>query len=90
MPDEVKEATPAPAQPAQSATTQPAQSQTAQPAPAPNPAPKLKPKPEKVKLKLTRAGSCNYEGIILRKSETVELEASRAEQLMQSGLFERL
>ena len=75
MPDEVKEATPAPAQPAQ---------------PVPASAPKSKPKPEKVKLKLTGAGSCNYEGIILRKGETVELEASRAEQLMQSGLFERL
>ena len=58
-----------------------------QPAPAPKPKP---PKPEKVKLKLTGAGSCNYEGIVLRKSETVELEASRAEQLMKSGLFERL
>ena len=74
MPDEVKEATPPPAQPAQPAS-----------------APKSKPpKPEKVKLRLTGAGSCNYEGIILRKNETVELEASRAEQLMQSGLFERL
>ena len=59
------------------------------PAPAPTPKPKP-PKPEKVKLRLTRAGSCNYEGIVLRKNETVELEASRAEQLMQSGLFERL
>ena len=59
------------------------------PAPAPTPKPKP-PKPEKVKLRLTRAGSCNYEGIVLRKDETVELEASRAEQLMQSGLFERL
>ena len=68
MPDEVKEATPPPAQPA----------------------PKSKPKPEKVKLKLTGAGSCNYEGIILRKNETVELEASRAEQFMRSGLFEKL
>ncbi len=58
------------------------------PAPAPTPKPKP-PKPEKVKLRLTRAGSCNYEGIVLRKNETVELEASRAEQLMQSGLFER-
>ena len=54
------------------------------------PAQKQKPKLEKVKLKLTGAGSCNYEGIVLRKNETVELEASRAEQLMQSGLFERL
>lgn len=59
------------------------------PAPAPTLKPKP-PKPEKVKLRLTRAGSCNYEGIVLRKDETVELEASRAEQLMQSGLFERL
>ena len=58
------------------------------PAPAPTLKPKP-PKPEKVKLRLTRAGSCNYEGIVLRKNETVELEASRAEQLMQSGLFER-
>ena len=74
MPDEVKEATPPPAQPAQPAT-----------APKPKPS-----KVEKVKLRLVRAGSCNYEGIILKKNETVELEASRAEQLMQSGLFERL
>lgn len=59
-----------------------------QPAPAPTQKPKP-PKAEKVKLKLTGAGSCNYEGIVLRKNETVELEASRAEQLMQSGLFER-
>ena len=56
----------------------------------PIPAPKQKPKPEKVKLRLTGAGSCNYEGMVLRKNETVELEASRAGQLMQSGLFERL
>ena len=74
MSDEVKEATPSTAQ-------QP------QPVPAPKPKP---PKPEKVKLILTGAGSCNYEGIVLRKNETVELEASRTEQLMQSGLFERL
>ena len=59
------------------------------PAPAPTLKPKP-PKPEKVKLRLTKAGSCNYEGIVLRKNEIVELEASRAEQLMQSGLFERL
>ena len=71
MPDEVKEATPPPAQPASAPKSKP-------------------PKPEKVKLRLTGAGSCNYEGIVLRKNETVELEASRAEQLMQSGLFERL
>ena len=72
MADEVKEATPSPAQPAST------------------PTPKSKPqKPEKVKVKLTGAGSCNYEGIVLRKNETVELEASRAEQLMKSGLFER-
>ena len=64
--------------------------EAATPSPTPQPAPKPKPpKPEKVKLKLTGAGSCNYEGIVLRKNETVELEASRAEQLMQSGLFER-
>ena len=66
-----------------------------QPAPAPSPpsvqpAPKQKAKPEKMKLRLTKAGSCNYEGIILKKNETVELEASQAEQLMQSGLFEKL
>ena len=61
----------------------------APPASAPIPKPK-QPKPEKVKLKLTRAGSCNYEGIVLRKNETVELEASRAGQLMTSGLFEKL
>ena len=73
MPEEVKEATPLPEQ-------QP------QPAPASKPKP---PKSEKVKLKLKGAGSCNYDGIILRQNETVELEASRAEQLMQSGLFER-
>lgn len=58
--------------------------------PAPAPAPKPKPpKPEKVKVRLVGAGSCNYEGVVLRKNETVELEASRAEQLMKSGLFER-
>lgn len=60
---------------------------TPQPAPAPKPKP---PKPEKVKLKLIGAGSCNYKGIVLRKNEIVELEASQAEQFMQSGLFERL
>ena len=74
MSDEVKEAIQPPVQPAQ---------------PAQTPKPKS-PKPEKVKLRLTRAGSCNYEGIILKKNETVELEASQAEQLMKSGLFERL
>ena len=74
MPDEVKEATPPLAQPAQPAS-----------------APKSKPpKPEKVKLKLTGAGSCSYGGIVLRKNEIVELEASQAEQFMKSGLFERL
>ena len=56
---------------------------------APSP-PKPKAKPEKVKLKLIGAGSCNYEGIILKKNEIVELEVSRAEQFMQSGLFEQL
>ncbi len=60
----------------------------ATPSPAPAPKPKS-PKPEKVKVRLVGAGSCNYEGIVLRKNETVELEASRAEQLMKSGLFER-
>ncbi len=55
--------------------------------PAPKPKP---PKLEKVKLRLTKAGSCNYGGIILRKNAIVELEASQAEQFMQSGLFERL
>ncbi len=55
-------------------------------APPPKPKP---PKPEKLKVRLVGAGSCNYEGIVLRKNETVELEASRAEQLIQSGLFER-
>ena len=55
---------------------------------APLPEPKIK--VEKVKVKLIGAASCNYEGIVLRKNETVELETSRAEQLMQSGLFERL
>ena len=58
----------------------------AQPAPTPKPKPQ---KPEKVKLRLTGAGSCSYEGIILRKNEIVELEASRAEQFMKSGLFEK-
>jgi hypothetical protein len=51
---------------------------------------KQKTKPEKVKVKLTGAGSCNYEGIVLRKNETVELETSKAEEFMKSGLFERL
>ena len=49
-----------------------------------------KTKPEKVKLKLTRAGSCNYDGLIIRKNETIEVEASKAEEFMKSGLFERL
>ena len=57
----------------------------------PTAAPKPKPsKPEKIKLKLTRAGSCNFDGIFLKKNETVELEASQAEQFIQSGLFDRL
>ena len=74
MSDEVKEATPPSAQPAQ-----------------PVAAPKSKPpKSEKVKLRLTGAVSCNYEGIVLRKNEIVELEASQAERFMKSGLFERL
>ena len=47
------------------------------------------PKPKKITLRLTGAGSCNYDGITLRKNETVTLEAARAEQLMKSGLFER-
>ncbi len=55
---------------------------------APQPEPKIK--VEKVKVKLIGAASCSYEGIILRKNETVELEASQAEQFMKSGLFERL
>ena len=55
-----------------------------------NPAPKAKPKPEKVKLRLIGAGSCNYDGLILKKYETAELEAPRADELMKSGLFERL
>ena len=70
MPEEVKEATPPPAQPT--------------PAPTPKPKPQ---KPDKVKVCLIGAGSVNYEGIILRKNETVTLEASRAEQLLKSGMF---
>ena len=54
------------------------------------PAPKQKAKPEKVKLRLTGAGSCSYEGLILRKNEIVELDAPRAEQFLKSGLFEKL
>lgn len=78
MPDEVKE------------VQTPAQKPKQKPEEAPAPTPVPKPKPEKVKLKLTRAGSCNFKGMILRKNATVELEASQAEQFMQSGLFERL
>lgn len=54
------------------------------------PAPKQKPKAEKVKLRLVKAGSCNYDGIILRRNETIELEAVQAEEFIKSGLFERL
>ena len=73
MPEEVKEATPPPAQPA--------------PAPVPAAKPPKPTKPDKVKVCLIGAGSVNYEGIILRKNETVTLEASRAEQLLKSGMF---
>ena len=48
------------------------------------------PKSKKATLKLTGAGSCNYDGIVLKKGETVELAPSQADQLMTSGLFERL
>lgn len=54
------------------------------------PASKPKAKPEKVSLRLTGAGSCNYNGLLLKKGETVELEVSQAEQFMKSGLFEKL
>ena len=47
-------------------------------------------KSKKVTLRLTGAGSCNYDGIILKKGETVELSLSQADQFMTSGLFERL
>ena len=47
-------------------------------------------KPKKVTLRLTGAGSCNYDGIVLKKGETVELSSSQADQFMTSGLFERL
>ncbi len=45
---------------------------------------------EKVKVKLIGAASCSYEGIVLKKNEIVELEASQAERFTKSGLFERL
>ena len=47
-------------------------------------------KPKKIILRLTGAGSCNYDGVILKKGETVELSASQAEEFMKSGLFTRL
>lgn len=78
MPDEVKEV--------QAPASKP-KTPKHEEAVAPSPEPKIK--AEKVKVKLIGAASCSYEGIVLRKNETVELEASRAEQLMQSGLFER-
>ena len=60
-------------------------------APPAQPAPKTKPKPpETVKVKLIRAGSCNYEGIIMRRNEVAEFEKTLAEQLLRTGLFERL
>lgn len=61
-------------------------------APKPEEAPtqKLKLKSAKAKLRLTGAGSLNYDGLVYRKGEVIEAEASQAEQLMKSGLFERL
>ena len=47
-------------------------------------------KPKKVTLRLTGAGSCNYDGVVVKKGESVELSASQADQFMASGLFERL
>lgn len=49
-----------------------------------------KAKPEKVTLRLMGAGSCNYDGIILKKSQTVGVDVSQAEQMMKSGLFDRV
>ena len=48
------------------------------------------PKPRKITLKLIGAGSCNYDGVVLKKNEIVELSTSQADQFMTSGLFERL
>ena len=48
------------------------------------------PKPKKATLRLIGAGSCNYNGVVVKKGETVELSASQADQFMTSGLFERL
>lgn len=56
----------------------------------PTPTPKAKPKPSNVKVMLAGANSLNYDGVIYRKGEIIEVEASQAEQFMKSGLFERL
>ncbi len=64
-------------------------------APVPSQAPaaptaKNKPKPEKVRLRLIKAGSINYNGLIMRKGEEIELEAQRAGEFLSSGLFEKI
>lgn len=45
---------------------------------------------ERVKLKLTGAGSCAIEDVIVKKNEIIELEPSRSERFLKSGLFVRV
>ena len=59
------------------------------PVPTQEPAPKAKTKPEKITLVLIGAGSCTIENITLKKGECVNLDPSKAENLLKTGLFQR-
>ena len=46
-------------------------------------------KPKKVTVILTRAASVNIDGVVMRKGDTLELENSRADRFLNTGLFDR-
>ncbi len=47
-------------------------------------------KPDKIILKLIGAGSCNYDGTVLKKGQTIELKSPQAEKYLKSGLFVKI
>lgn len=51
------------------------------------PAQKIKSKPEKIKLIMTGASSCIIDEFLLKNGEILEIDASRVDRFLASGLF---
>lgn len=54
----------------------------------PEPKPQ-KPKKEKVSIVLTGGGSVNIDGITAKNGEVFEIDSTRADRFLATGLFER-